>query len=129
MPPTPAGSGKVRLKPIVAGKASVHFTVMLCSAARASLAKASVSMPMGNALTCVWRSRCSRGNYRRRFGSENQRRHRPRRSAGFADKRTDKLRSYGAALREIGFSGSQQGLRANSRAENSHQPVRRRILA
>ena len=42
---------------------------------------------------------------------------------------TDKLRSYGAALREIGFSGSQQGLRANNRAENSHQPVRRRILA
>jgi putative transposase len=40
---------------------------------------------------------------------------------------TDKLRSYGAALREIGFSGShEQGLRANNRAENSHQPVRRR---
>jgi putative transposase len=37
---------------------------------------------------------------------------------------TDKLRSYGAALREIGFSGShEQGLRANNRAENSHQPV------
>jgi putative transposase len=40
---------------------------------------------------------------------------------------TDKLRSYGAALREISFSGSpEQGLRANNRAENSHQPVRRR---
>src|ERR1700716_2200347 len=40
---------------------------------------------------------------------------------------TDKLRSYGAALRKIGFSGwPQQGLRANTRAENSHQPVRRR---
>ena len=41
---------------------------------------------------------------------------------------TDKLRSYGAALREIGFSGShEQGLRTNNnRAENSHQPVRRR---
>jgi transposase-like protein len=39
---------------------------------------------------------------------------------------TDKLRSYGAALRELGFSGShEQGLRANNRAENSHQPVRR----
>jgi putative transposase len=37
---------------------------------------------------------------------------------------TDKLRSYGAALREIGFSGShEQGLRANNRAENSHQPM------
>ena len=35
---------------------------------------------------------------------------------------TDKLRSYGAA-----FSGlHEQGLRANNRAENSHQPVRRR---
>jgi putative transposase len=40
---------------------------------------------------------------------------------------TDRLRSYGAALREIGFSGlHEQGLRANNRAENSHQPVRRR---
>jgi putative transposase len=40
---------------------------------------------------------------------------------------TDKLRSYGAALRELGFSGlHEQGLRANNRAENSHQPVRRR---
>jgi transposase-like protein len=38
---------------------------------------------------------------------------------------TDKLRS--AALREIGFSGlPEQGLRANNRAENSHQPLRRR---
>src|SRR6202166_5359055 len=40
---------------------------------------------------------------------------------------TDKLKSYGAALREIGFSGlHDQGLRANNRAENSHQPLRRR---
>src|ERR1700730_9423879 len=40
---------------------------------------------------------------------------------------TDKRRSYGAALREIGFSGlHEQGLRANNRAENSHQPLRRR---
>jgi putative transposase len=40
---------------------------------------------------------------------------------------TDKLRSYGAALREIGSSGlHEQGLRANNRAENSHQPLRRR---
>jgi transposase-like protein len=40
---------------------------------------------------------------------------------------TDKLRSYGAALRKIGFSGlHEQGLRANNRAENSHQPLRRR---
>jgi putative transposase len=38
----------------------------------------------------------------------------------------DKLRSYGAALREIGYSGSHEpGLRANNRAENSHQPIRR----
>ena len=40
---------------------------------------------------------------------------------------TDKLRSYGAALQTIGFSGRyEQDLRANNRAENSHQPVRRR---
>src|SRR5260370_42237494 len=40
---------------------------------------------------------------------------------------TDKLRSYGAALPLVGFSGRHdQGLRANNRAENSHQPVRRR---
>jgi putative transposase len=40
---------------------------------------------------------------------------------------TDKLRSYGAALREIGFSVlHEQGLRANNRAENSHRPLRRR---
>jgi transposase-like protein len=40
---------------------------------------------------------------------------------------TDKLRSYGAGLLQIGFSGlHEQGLRANNRAENSHQPVRRR---
>ena len=40
---------------------------------------------------------------------------------------TDRLRSYRAALRLIGFSGRhEQGLRANNRAENSHQPVRRR---
>jgi putative transposase len=39
---------------------------------------------------------------------------------------TDKLRSYGAALRENGFSGlHEQGLRANNHAENSHQPLRR----
>jgi putative transposase len=40
---------------------------------------------------------------------------------------TDKLRSYGAALSLVGFSGRHdQSLRANNRAENSHQPVRRR---
>jgi putative transposase len=40
---------------------------------------------------------------------------------------TDKLASYGAALRTIGFAGDhEQGLRSNNRAENSHQPVRRR---
>src|SRR5258708_17502177 len=40
---------------------------------------------------------------------------------------TDRLRSYGAALQVIGYSGHhEQGLRANNRAENSHQPVRRR---
>ena len=40
---------------------------------------------------------------------------------------TDKLRSYSAAKAEIGLSAHhEQGLRKNNRAENSHQPVRRR---
>lgn len=40
---------------------------------------------------------------------------------------TDKLRSYGAAFREIGLSAHhEQGRRTNNRAEVSHQPVRRR---
>ena len=40
---------------------------------------------------------------------------------------TDKLRSYGAAKSEIGLSARHdQGLRKNNRAENSHQPTRRR---
>ena len=40
---------------------------------------------------------------------------------------TDKLRSYGAARRDLGLSAQhQQGLRQNIWAENSHQPVRRR---
>ena len=40
---------------------------------------------------------------------------------------TDKLRSYGAAKSEIGLSmRHEQGLRKNSRAENSYQPTRRR---
>jgi transposase-like protein len=40
---------------------------------------------------------------------------------------TDNLRSYGAAKSEIGLSARHdQGLRANNRAENSHQPTRRR---
>jgi transposase-like protein len=40
---------------------------------------------------------------------------------------TDRLRSYGAAQRELGLSARhEQGLRKNNRAENSHLPVRRR---
>jgi putative transposase len=40
---------------------------------------------------------------------------------------TDKLPSYGGALRELGLSARhEQGLRKNNRAENSHQVVRRR---
>jgi putative transposase len=40
---------------------------------------------------------------------------------------TDKLRSYGAAKSEMGLSARhEQGLRKNNRAENSHQPTRRR---
>ncbi len=48
---------------------------------------------------------------------------------GFAPSRivSDKLRSYPAAFRGIGLVAEHDcGLRANNRAENSHQPVRRR---
>src|SRR5262249_47587724 len=41
--------------------------------------------------------------------------------------RHDKLRSYRAALRKLGFSGlHQQGLRANNRRVTSYEPNRRR---
>jgi hypothetical protein len=40
---------------------------------------------------------------------------------------TDKLRSYGSAFRRLLLTcPHEQGLRRNNRAENSHQPVRRR---
>ena len=40
---------------------------------------------------------------------------------------TDKLPSYGAAKAQMGLSARhERGLRKNNRAENSHQPVRRR---
>ena len=40
---------------------------------------------------------------------------------------TDRLRSYAAAKAAIGLSvRHEQGLRKNNRAENSHQPTRRR---
>ena len=40
---------------------------------------------------------------------------------------TDKLPSYGAAKAELGMTARhEKGLRKNNRAENSHQPVRRR---
>jgi transposase-like protein len=40
---------------------------------------------------------------------------------------TDKLRSYGAARQALGLCAChEQGRRQNNRAENSHQPVRRR---
>jgi len=48
---------------------------------------------------------------------------------GFAPSRvvTDRLRSYPSAFRAIGLAAEHdRGLRANNRAENSHQPVRRR---
>src|SRR6202030_3941951 len=48
---------------------------------------------------------------------------------GFAPKLlvTDKLRSYASAFRRLRLScRHEQGLRSNNRAENSHQPVRRR---
>ncbi len=43
---------------------------------------------------------------------------------------TDRLRSYRAAMREIGIEARQQTSRwLNNRAENSHQPFRRRERA
>jgi putative transposase len=43
---------------------------------------------------------------------------------------TDRLRSYGAAMKEIGNADRQQtGSRLNNRAENSHLPIRRRERA
>ena len=43
---------------------------------------------------------------------------------------TDKLRSYGAAMKAIGNAGIQEtGRWLNNRAENSHQPFRRRERA
>ena len=51
------------------------------------------------------------------------------RKQGFAPTRitTDKPKSYAVAIREERLSGfHDQELRANNRAENSHQPVRRR---
>ena len=40
---------------------------------------------------------------------------------------TDRLRSYGAAMKEIGIVERQErGRWLNNRAENSHQPFRRR---
>ena len=48
---------------------------------------------------------------------------------GFAPKLlvTDKLRSYASAFRRLRLTcPHEQGLRKNNRAENSHQPVRRR---
>ena len=40
---------------------------------------------------------------------------------------TDKLRSYGSAFQKLKLTcPHEQGLRKNNRAENSHQPVRRR---
>ena len=51
------------------------------------------------------------------------------RNQGFVPKLlvTDKLRSYGSAFRQLHLTcPHEQGLRKNNRAENSHQPVRRR---
>jgi putative transposase len=43
---------------------------------------------------------------------------------------TNKLRSHGAAMKELGFADRQEtGRWLNNRAENSHLPFRRRELA
>jgi putative transposase len=82
---------------------------------------------------CMWRAVDSEGEVRRDPGPGPARQGRGSaellRRQGFVPTVivTDKLRSYGAALRERGFSElHEQGLRANNRAENSHQPIRRR---
>ena len=52
-----------------------------------------------------------------------------RKQGGFAPETitTDKLGSYGAAIRQLRLSARhEQGQRRNNRAENSHQPTRRR---
>ena len=51
------------------------------------------------------------------------------RKQGFVPKLlvTDELSSYGSAFRRLQLTcPHEQGLRSNNRAENSHQPVRRR---
>jgi putative transposase len=55
--------------------------------------------------------------------------HKLMKKLGFAPRRlvTDKLPSYGAAKAALGMAAEhEKGLRKNNRAENSHQPVRRR---
>ena len=55
--------------------------------------------------------------------------HKLLRNQGFVPRllTTDKLGSYGAAFRHLRLTcPHEQGLRANNRAENSHQVVRRR---
>ena len=53
-----------------------------------------------------------------------------KRHGGAGELVTDCLRSYGAALGELGIRGRQQtGRWMNNRAENSHQPFRRRERA
>ena len=43
---------------------------------------------------------------------------------------TDRLRAYSAAMKEVGIADRQEvGRRLNNRAENSHQPFRRRERA
>ena len=80
--------------------------------------------------------RRSRRRDPRRLGSAPARPARGRQAHAQADAKagvrpkmvvTDKLRSYGAALRHLRLScHHEQGLRQNNRAENSHQAVRRR---
>src|ERR1039457_3701812 len=54
----------------------------------------------------------------------------PVRASSTPSDQTDGLCSYPAAMKEVGISGRQEsGRRLNNRAENSHQPFRRRERA
>ena len=75
--------------------------------------------------THVHASSCMNQKHLLRFIKKTMKRH--GRSHGLV---TDKLRSYGAALKDLGLPDDRETDRwANNRAENSHQPFRRRERA
>ena len=97
---------------------------------------AAVRSPLATPACCAgrgpWRAPLMRKLLRKQGGAGQG----PRRaklggveSVGFAPETivTDKLRSYGSAIRQLGLSARhEQDQRRNNRAENSHQPTQRR---